>query len=357
MSTNNHLTYEKISEYYGKILKTKKDLKTSACCTLAKLPAYVQEPLKLIAEEIQTKYYGCGTPFPFVLQGMKILDLGCGTGRDCFVLSYLAGEEGEIVGIDLTDEQLEIANKYLPLQMEKFSYKKTNVRFLKGYIEDLQTLGLPEEYFDVVVSNCVVNLSPDKEMVLKEVYRVLKPGGEFFFSDVYVDRRLPNWAKKDPVLLVECLGGALYWKDFERLVRKIGFHDPRVFCAAKIDLFDKETIDKIGFAQFSSVTYRLFKLPQLEDACEDYGQIAKYKGTIPESPHQFVLDNHHLFVKDKPLAVCSNTALMLTDTRLNVHFDVIGDTATHYGLFAGCAETPLVKIEKLSSGISAGGCC
>ena len=78
--TANHLTYEKISEYYGKILKTKKDLKTSACCTLAKLPAYVQEPLKLIDEEIQTKYYGCGTPFPLVLSGMKILDLGCARG-------------------------------------------------------------------------------------------------------------------------------------------------------------------------------------------------------------------------------------------------------------------------------------
>jgi len=351
---SHQITYEKIADYYGKILKTKHDLKTSACCTLEKLPAYVQEPLKLIEDEIQMKYYGCGTPFPLALSGTKILDLGCGTGRDCFVLSYLAGEKGEVVGVDMTEEQLEVATRYLPIQMQKFGYQKPNIRFVKGYIEDLQAVGIPDGYFDIVVSNCVVNLSPDKESVLKEVYRVLREGGEFFFSDVYADRRLPDWAKKDPALLGECLGGALYWKDFERLVRRIGFHDPRVYSSSKIDLFDKETIDKIGFAQFYSMTYRLFKIPQLEDACEDYGQMAVYKGTLPESPHQFILDNHHVFVKGKPLAICSNTAMMLTETRFYKHFNVIGDLSAHYGLFAGCGETPLAQASVRSS---PGGCC
>ena len=355
LDAKNQSTREQISEYYGKILKTKNDLKTSACCTLEKLPAYVREPLKLIEEEIQTKYYGCGTPFPFVLSGMKVLDLGCGTGRDAFVLSCLVGEKGKVVGIDMTDEQLEIANKYLEIQTQKFGYAQPNVRFCKGYIEDLKEAGLRDEHFDVVVSNCVVNLSPDKELVLREVYRVLKEGGEFFFSDVYVDRRLPAWAKEDPVLMGECLGGALYWKDFERIARQAGFNDPRVYSVSRIDLFDKDTVDKIGFAQFYSITYRLFKLPRLEDACEDYGQTAVYQGTIKESPHQFVLDNHHLFIKGKPLSVCSNTALMLSATRLQKHFQITGDLSTHYGLFAGCGETLAVKSGKISG--SVGGCC
>ena len=347
------LTHRKVAEYYGKVLKTKKDLKTSACCTLDKMPAYVREPLKLIEEEIQTKFYGCGAPFPLVLDGMKILDLGCGTGRDCFVLSYFVGEEGEVVGMDMTEEQLEVAQRYLPVQMKKFGYRRPNVKFHKGYIEDLAAAGLPDNYFDIVISNCVVNLSPDKPAVLKEVHRVLKEGGEFFFSDVYADRRLPAWAKEDPVLLGECLGGALYWKDFERLARRSGFNDPRIFACSKIDLFDQETIDKIGFAHFNSITYRLFKLAVLEDACEDFGQVATYKGTVAESPHQFMLDNHHLFIKDKPMLVCGNTAAMLEETRLSKHFKVQGSRTTHFGLFEGCGTMPAVT----DTDRPVGGCC
>ena len=347
------LTHRKVSEYYGKILQTKKDLKTNACCSLDKLPAYVQEPLKLIEDEIQMKFYGCGASIQLVLEGMNVLDLGCGTGRDCFVLSYFVGAAGEVVGVDMTDEQLEVGRKYLPAQTEKFGYARPNVRFVQGYIEDLGAVGLPDNYFDIVISNCVVNLSPDKPSVLREVYRVLKEGGEFFFSDVYADRRLPEWARKDSVLLGECLGGALYWKDFERLARKTGFHDPRVFACSKVDLLDQETIGKIGFANFNSITYRLFKLPALEDACEDYGQVAVYKGTIAESPHQFMLDNYHVFETGRPMLVCSNTAAMLQATRLSNHFQVDGNLAVHYGLFKGCGEVPLAGVVNKP----VGGCC
>ncbi|MDP2654652.1 MAG: methyltransferase domain-containing protein [Candidatus Omnitrophota bacterium] len=343
----------KVAEYYGRVLKSRKDLKTSACCSLEKLPAYVQEPLKLIEDEIQNKYYGCGTPFPFVIKGMKVLDLGCGTGRDCFVLSCLAGQEGEVVGVDMTDEQLEIANRYLPVQMRKFGYARPNTAFKKGYIEDLRGIGLPDNHFDIVVSNCVVNLSPDKDAVLREVYRVLKKGGEFFFSDVYCDRRLPAWAKEDPVLLGECLGGALYWKDFERLAKKAGFRDPRVFVSSKIGLFDPETIAKVGFANFQSRTYRLFKIPELEDACEDYGQTAVYQGTVQETPFRFILDDHHVFEAGKPMLVCANTADMLLKTRFRDHFQVAGDLSRHFGLFKACGNPSLADTESPSQG----GCC
>ena len=347
------LTHQKVSEYYGKVLQTKKDLKTNACCALDKVPAYVREPLSLIEDEIQTKFYGCGAPIPLVLEDMKILDLGCGTGRDCFVLSYFAGEGGEVVGVDMTNEQLEIGNKYLPAQTAKFGYTKPNVRFMQGYIEDLAAVGLPDNYFDIIISNCVINLSPDKPSVLREAFRVLKEGGEFFFSDVYADRRLPEWARHDQVLLGECLGGALYWKDFERLACTTGFNDPRIFACSKIDLLDQDTVGKIGSARFNSITYRLFKLPALEDACEDYGQVAVYKGTIKESAHRFVLDNHHVFETGKPMLVCSNTAAMLSDTRLARHFEIQGDLSVHYGLFAGCGEASLEN----SDNKPVGGCC
>ena len=343
-------THKDVAEYYGKVLQTKKDLKTRACCSRERVSDYVKTPLKLIDEEIQNKFYGCGAPIPLVLEGMKVLDLGCGTGRDCFIVSYYAGEKGEVLGVDMTEEQLEVANKYLPVQMETFGFSKPNVRFVQGYIEDLQLLNIPDNYFDLVISNCVVNLSPDKPAVLKEVFRVLKEGGEFFFSDVYADRRLPQWAREDQVLLGECLGGALYWKDFERLCAKTGFMDPRIFSCSPIELFDRETIDKIGFAHFDSITYRLFKLPQLEDACEDYGQTAIYRGTISQSPHQYLLDNHHVFETGKPMRICSNTAAMLAKTRLASHFEIQGEVSTHFGVFEGCGE-------KSPSAMNKDGCC
>lgn len=98
-------------------------------------------------------------------------------------------------------------------------YAAPNVLFKKGYIERLGELGLPEASFDIVISNCVINLSPDKRAVLEGAFRLLKPGGELYFSDVYSDRRVPTRLTKDPVLWGECLTGALYWNDFLHLAQ------------------------------------------------------------------------------------------------------------------------------------------
>ncbi len=107
----------------------------------------------------------------------------------------------------MTDEQLRIAQQYAVYHAEQFGFD--NVRFIKGYIEKLTELDLAPGSFDVIVSNCVINLSPDKSAVMQGIYDLLKPGGEFYFSDVYSDRRVPDAVKFDPVLYGECLGGAL----------------------------------------------------------------------------------------------------------------------------------------------------
>lgn len=336
-------TRNMVKDYYGRIISTNKDLKTSACCEVSRIPAYIRKINSMLEPEIVNKFYGCGSPIPLELKGKAILDLGCGTGRDSFMLSYLVGEGGRVVGVDMTDEQLEIANKYLNIQMKRFGFKKANISFMKGYIEDLAGVGLRENSFDVVVSNCVVNLSPRKDLVFSEVFRVLKNGGEFFFSDVYADRRLPEWAKEDPVLVGECLGGALYWRDFERLAAHAGFPDCRVYSKRNVDLSNEEIKEKIGFVNFASITYRLFKLDGLEDACEDYGQMAIYKSGIDNASHEFKLDDHHVFLKGKHEPVCGNTALILQKTRFSKYFEITGDTKTHYGLFPGCGTKNLIE--------------
>ena len=167
---------EKVKDYYGKVLETNEDLKTSACCPLEAPPKHVQDLLKNVHDKVQEKFYGCGSPLPLAAKGCTILDLGCGTGRDAYILSQIVGEKGHVIGVDMTDEQLSVANQHIGWHMDKFGYSAPNVEFKKAYIEDLQTAGIDDESIDVVISNCVINLSANKEKVFREIYRVLKPG-------------------------------------------------------------------------------------------------------------------------------------------------------------------------------------
>lgn len=342
---------ENVREYYGKILKGTRDLKTNACCPSESLPEKHREILAEIDQEILKKFYGCGSPIPEAIKGCTVLDLGCGTGRDVYLLSRLIGPEGSVIGIDMTDEQLEVARRHRDTQMKRFGYERPNVDFRKGYMEDLAACGIKDNSVDVVISNCVINLSPEKERVFSEIFRVLKPGGELYFSDVFSGRRLPDALRKDPVLYGECLGGALYVEDFRRLLGKLGCPDYRIVSKRPIALDNQEVEAKAGMIDFYSITVRVFKLDNLEDICEDYGQSAVYLGTIPGSPHRFVLDDHHVFEGGKPMLVCGNTSSMVGETRYGRHFRVTGDRSVHFGPFP-CS--PPVSTENINI---SGGCC
>eukprot|EP00931_Biecheleriopsis_adriatica_P062320 TRINITY_DN37533_c0_g1_i1.p1 TRINITY_DN37533_c0_g1~~TRINITY_DN37533_c0_g1_i1.p1 ORF type:complete len:358 (+),score=70.96 TRINITY_DN37533_c0_g1_i1:45-1118(+) len=348
-------TTDAVKEYYGKRLKTTDDLQTNACCTSDAPPPHIIECLKKIHDEVIMKYYGCGLCLPEALEGLSILDLGCGAGRDVYIAAQLVGEKGRVVGVDMTKEQLDVATKHKKWHAEKFGYDK--VDFKLGYIERLQELGLEAGSFDVIVSNCVINLSPDKESVLREAYRLLKPGGELYFSDVYADRRVPKHLREDEELWGECISGALYWNDFHNLAKKSGFLDPRLVKDSPITVSNKRLEGKLGNIRFFSATYRLFKLDDLDSHCEDYGQAVIYKGTVPLCPDLFELDSHHAIQKGKVFPVCGNTWKMLHDTRFQEHFTFIGDFSTHYGIFDGCGTLiPFGRAndQKFSAG---GGCC
>lgn len=328
---------ENVKEYYGKVLHSTADLQSKACCCSPdSMPKEVKKALTFIADEVINRYYGCGSPLPPLLEGMTVLDLGCGSGRDVYVAAQLVGEHGQVIGVDMTQEQLDVARKYEDEQRQRFGYAKSNVKFLNGYIEDLRTAGIGDSSVDIVISNCVVNLSPDQESVFKEIWRVLKPGGELYFSDVFADRRIPEYLAADPVLRGECISGALYYEDFRRIMQRVGFTDFRYKSIRNIDLDNEAIAEKVGFANFTERTVRAFKLDDLEDICEDYGQIAVYNGSIPGYLHFFDLDDHHRFFTGKPLLVCGNTASMLVKTRFASAFRVTGDRSTHYGAFGGC---------------------
>ncbi len=352
------MLHEQVKDYYGRVLQSHRDLQTDACCTPDDIPERARAALADVHPEVSARYYGCGLVLPAVLEGAAVLDLGCGAGRDCFALSRLVGESGRVVGVDMTDEQLAVAREYVDYHTEAYGYAAPNVAFHHGYIERLEDLDLEPGSFDVIVSNCVLNLSSDKAAVLGGARRLLRPGGEMYFSDVYTDRRLSAELAEDPVLHGECLAGALYWNDFLRIAGEAGFADPRLVEDRPLAIDNPDLRARLGPARFFSATYRLFALDGLEPSCEDYGQAAVYRGTVDGEPHAFTLDKHHVFPRGKVIPVCGSTYRMLGESRLAPHFELLGTWDSHYGIFPGCGESvPFDEESAAGSEESSGGCC
>lgn len=357
---------EAVQDYYGKQLTHSGDLQTNACCDTASVPDYLKPILAQIHPEVSARYYGCGLTIPSDLEGLRVLDLGCGAGRDCFALSALVGERGSVVGVDMTEEQLAVACRHIDHHRMAFGHSKPNVSFLRGYLEALDALPLADGEFDLIVSNCVVNLSTDKPSVFRQAHRLLNDGGEMYFADVYADRRIPVELQTDPVLYGECLAGSLYWRDFLDMAKDAGFPDPRLVEFRPLSIDSAELREKVGEIRFFSATYRLFKVDRLETACEDYGQAVVYRGTVPHQAHRFVLDRHHQIEAGRVFPVCGNTWQMLKQSRLGRHFDFLGDGRTHFGIFPGCGTMSPFEGEAPRDGTSgdpasrqagSGSCC
>ncbi|XP_077114759.1 BLOC-1-related complex subunit 7 isoform X2 [Ranitomeya variabilis] len=267
-------THEDVKEYYGKFLKSAKDLKTDACVTPSKpVPKFIQEALTEVHEEVSSRYYGCGLVVPECLENCKILDLGSGSGRDCYMLSKLVGRKGHITGVDMTDEQIEISKQYIDYHMKKFGYQQPNISFVNGYIEDLKSAGIGDQSFDIIISNCVINLSPDKKAVLREAYRVLKDGGEIYFSDVYSSKPIPDELKQNKVL----------WGDLK----------------------------------FVSATFRLFKLPR---KCVKQKGMVIYNGGIAGCENDFRFDTNFTFKEGEATAVDEDVWSILKTSRFSDEF-------------------------------------
>ncbi len=343
-------------DYYGRVLGGSADLRTDACLTTEPPPARVKAALERVHPEVSARYYGCGLVAPDKLEGARVLDLGCGAGHDAYVLAQLVGEQGSVVGVDATAEQLRVARRHGDWHRSAFGYKRPNVVFLDGDITRLDALEPKPASFDVIVSNCVINLVDDKKSVFAGARALLRPGGEFYFSDVYADRRLPPALRSDPVLHGECLAGALYWNDFLNLARETGFLDPRLVSSRPLAINDAVVAAAFGAARFYSATYRLFNIPDLEPACEDFGQAVIYRGDIDGAGDVFMLDAHHRMEAGRVFPVCGNTWRMLRESRFAPHFEFIGDFSKHFGIFPGCgAALPFADGTGVS--LAAQGCC
>lgn len=172
---------------------------------------------------------GCGIPtlYAQIKQGDTVVDLGSGAGNDCFVARALVGETGRVIGLDFTESMVEKARQ----NAGKLGY--SNIEFILGEIEHMP---IPDDTADVVVSNCVMNLVPDKEKAFRETYRILRKGGHFSISDIVLHGELPEELKNDAVMYAGCLSGALQKEEYLDVVRKAGFKNLVIQVQKKMDL-------------------------------------------------------------------------------------------------------------------------
>ena len=311
------------------------------CCPVNYDPQY----LKIIPAEVIEKDYGCGDPSRHLHPGETVLDLGSGTGKICFIASQVVGAQGKVIGVDMTDDMLEVARRNAPIVAERVGY--ANVEFRKGRIQDLALdlelldaelrrhpiadaasyLGADDlaadlrvkhpliatESVDVVVSNCVLNLVETrmKRQLFAEIFRVLRRGGRAVISDIVSDEDIPLDLQNDPMLWSGCISGAYTEQGFIEAFAEAGFHGIEVL---KYDTAPWQTVAGI---EFRSVTIQAWKGKQ--GPCFERNQAVIYKG-----PFRKVLDDDgHAMERGKRYAVCDKTFQLCQQAPYREHFAFI----------------------------------
>ncbi|MEE9272885.1 MAG: methyltransferase domain-containing protein [Robiginitomaculum sp.] len=316
-------------------------VETTLCCPIDYDPQY----LEIIPQDILDKDYGCGDPSRYVKKGDVVLDLGSGGGKICFIASQIVGPSGKVIGVDMTDDMLELARTGAPIIAERVGY--ANVEFVRGHIEDLKTnldelnkwlaknpvkdAGgmeameeeilrlqtelpmIPDNSVDVIVSNCVLNLVSDskKKQLFSEMFRVLKIGGRVAVSDIISDEDSPACLKQDARLWSGCISGALTEEGFVEALDVAGFH------GITVDKFELKPWQIVQGIEYRSATYLAYKGKQGE--CLEKNQAVIYLG-----PYSQVKDDDgHVFTRGERAAVCEKTFKLLQKEPYAGHFAYI----------------------------------
>jgi arsenite methyltransferase len=290
---------------------------------------YESEYLKVIPQEVIERDYGCGDPSRYLREGETVLDLGSGTGKICFIAAQIVGQQGKVIGVDMTNEMLEVARRNARVVAERIGY--ANVEFRKGRIQDLALdlelldrqlrdnpiadaasfLAADEiaaelrikhpliasDSVDVVVSSCVLNLvePKSKRKLFDEIFRVLKKGGRAVIADIVSDEEIPEEMQNDPELWSGCISGAFTEEGFFAAFEQAGFYGTQLL---KRDFDPWRTVQGI---EFRSVTVEAFKGKQGE--CFERNQAVIYRGPFKE----VVDDDNHRMERGRRYAVCDKT--------------------------------------------------
>ncbi len=279
------------------------------CCT----GGYVREDVSHIPQGALDISYGCGSPVPFaqIVSGEVVVDLGAGGGIDCFVMAKKVGALGRVIGIDMTDAMLKKANQFKTDVASNLGYDV--VEFHKGFLE---AVPLPDSFADVILSNCVINLSANKQAVLIEIWRVLKDFGRAVISDTVSEKPLPQSMKSNPRLWGECVSGALTEDQYLAALERSGFYG--------LSVVKKDFWKEVEGNRFYSVVFIGYKFAK-KAGCDYAGQKAIYLG-----PMQAVVDEEgHLFPRNQEVEVCTDTAIKLQNPPYNASFLIVGGHGAH----------------------------
>lgn len=291
------------------------------------MPPSIRGKLFNISAEIKNWFHEPGTPMPPLMEGCTVVDLCCGSGRDTYLAAQLVGQGGHVIGVEPNARRLAIAQKYLDAEMKQFGYETCNVELVNATPEALAFIA--DGSVDIVISNCTFNLAPDKEAYVDEVLRILKQDGEWYFTDVFTDRRIPEAIAKDTANRALRLGGAMYINDFRRLVQHCGFTDPRYPMNFKTELTVEEQA-LFPDTAFATLTCRLLKSSWTEDVCENFGERMTYRGNLVDYPDAFLYDYNITFPAGAERAICNNVSALM-HTRYAAAFDYEGSRDVHLG--------------------------
>lgn len=288
----------KVSDRYAKAASTGEQM----CCPTS----YDMGHLKtFIPEEVLRISYGCGTPagLKTVRTGETVLDIGSGGGIDCFEASRLVGPSGRVIGLDMTDTMLEIARKNAAAVATNLGYSNSNVEFRKGLAD---AMPVDDNTVDLIISNCVINLAPDKRKVFREMYRVAKPGGRFTISDIVADQTVPQYLVHDTQKWGDCLSGALTLTDYMNGMTAAGFLGIHL-----VKYSPWQVIDGIHFFSVTLTGYKLSPAAAISSV-----QYATLRG-----PFSRVMDERgSVYERGVPRPIKPDEALLLSTPPFSEHF-------------------------------------
>ena len=289
---------QKVSERYAKAASTGEEMCCPTSYDMGHLTTFIPEAVLKIS-------YGCGTPAGLrtVQAGETVLDIGSGGGIDCFEASRLVGPTGRVIGIDMTDTMLEIARKNAAVVATNLGYPASNVEFRKGLAD---AMPVQDGTIDLIISNCVINLAPDKRKVFQEMYRVAKSGGRFTISDIVSDQTVPQYLVHDAQKWGDCLSGALTLTDYMSGMTAAGF--------LGIHLVKSSPWHVIDGIHFFSVTLTGYKLPLAPTTSSV--QYATLRGPFS----RVVVEGGATYRRGIPQPITSDETLLLSTAAFAEHF-------------------------------------